>query len=161
MLAIRSLKYIDLVKTCLREQDDKTPGPTEHHLEIWNQQCNAKYLSHRSTFLVLPAGRTLLPPDRDSLSSLQTSTLAELNLQLNNFHILWSRQPPATQDIRKFFQPIATSVTSPPPSTCHLPAHPPSICPDICPVFCQFFQVADFRCRTRRPPHQHPVRLRL
>ena len=52
-----------------------------------------------------PAGRSLLPPDPESIYRIGTPALAELNVQLTAFHTLWTRTPSLTQDIRKFFQP--------------------------------------------------------
>ena len=100
-----------------------------YHLHIWTTRNNITHPDSAPTFQtttqhtnllsavlswysrqdeLTPAGRTLLPPDPHSLTFLHTSTLAELNHQLNSYHALWSRQPSSTQDIRKFFHPLTT-----------------------------------------------------
>jgi hypothetical protein len=57
--------------------------------------------SHELTF----AGQSLLPEDPAELEDYTTLLLSELALDLEDSHQLWARQPPITQDIRKFFLP--------------------------------------------------------
>jgi hypothetical protein len=100
------------------------------HLEIWShrnslihdpsiEQLDTVHLRlhqavldwyDRSDELTL-AGRSLLPDNPATLQDYTAFALSELLQQLENFHLLWSRQPPITQDIRRFFQP-ATATSS-------------------------------------------------
>jgi hypothetical protein len=50
-----------------------------------------------------PAGRSLLPQHSDTIYQLAKPALAELLVQLTNYHSQWSRAPSHTQDIRNFF----------------------------------------------------------
>jgi hypothetical protein len=52
------------------------------------------------------AGRGLLPSEQSTVLRLSKSSLAELLVQLNSFHALWTRAPRITPDIRQFFRPL-------------------------------------------------------
>jgi hypothetical protein len=97
----------------------------EYHTTIWTERnqithsttsSQSDYVHHnlltsaqswyQRTHELTPAGRSLLPSSPDLLQNYSRQALAELVVQLNSFHALWARQPPITQDIRRFFLPI-------------------------------------------------------
>jgi hypothetical protein len=97
----------------------------QYHLEIWSfrntiahdpstDQLDTVHLRLHQSVLswydrcheLTPAGRSLLPDDPNTLQNYSILALSELHDHINNFHLLWTRKPPITQDIRNFFAPI-------------------------------------------------------